>query len=125
MALGTRGPRKGADLQPIVEEGVDGKAVSEQIYIDPDDPKKKKYDELKKKALLLAKRKDKRRGNGEEISETSSIKSGDSKSSESQMSMGSVSAGTTSSVAGPFLTHARAPRTEAANSVRHTTPPRT
>ena len=54
MALGTRGPRKGADLQPIVEEGVDGKAISDQIYVDPEDPKKKKYDELKKKALLLA-----------------------------------------------------------------------
>ena len=74
--------------------------------------------------MLLAKRKDKRRGNGEEISETSSIKSGDSKSSESQMSMGSVSAGTTSSVAGPFLTHARAPRSEAPKSIRHTTPPK-
>ena len=124
MALGTRGPRKAADLQGIVEEGADGKAVSDQIYIDPEDPKKKKYDELKKKALLLAKRKDKRRGNGEEVSDTSSVKSGQSKSSESQMSMGSVSAGTTSSVAGPFLTHARAPRSEAPKSVRHSTPPK-
>ena len=50
---------------------------------------------------------------GEEVSDTTSMKSGISKQSESQMSMGSVSAGTTSSVAGPFLTHARIPRSEA------------
>ena len=77
--------------------------------MDPDDPKKKKYDELKQKALLLGKKKERKRAraNGEEVSDTSSIKSGDSKASSSQMSMGSVSAGTTSSVAGPFLTHAR------------------
>lgn len=111
MKLGAKGPLKGADLQPIVEEGPDGKAVGNAIYVDPEDPKKKKYDELKKKALLMAKRKD-RKARGEEVSDTTSMKSGQSQSnvSESQMSMGSVSAGTTSSVAGPFLTHARAPR---------------
>ena len=54
MALGANGPKSRADLMPIVEEGPDGKPVSEQIYVDPDDPKKKKYDELKKKALLMA-----------------------------------------------------------------------
>ena len=82
--------------------------MSEQIYVDPEDPKKKKYDELKKKALLLAQRKEKRRLQGEDVSDTASLKSGTSKQSESQLSMGSISAGTTSSVAGPFLTHARA-----------------
>lgn len=78
MALGTKGPTKAADLQPINEEGPDGKSITGSIYVDPEDPKKKKYDELKKKALLLAKRKDKRR-QGEDYSDTSSMKSGDSK----------------------------------------------
>ena len=58
MALGTKGPLKASELQGIVEEGADGKTVSEQIYIDPEDPKKKKYDDLKKKALLMAKKTD-------------------------------------------------------------------
>jgi len=61
---------------------------------------------------------------GEEVSDTSSVKSGVSKMSESQMSMGSVSAGTTSSVAGPFLTHARAAKSQAAPSLRNSTPPK-
>ena len=51
MSLGVKGPTKAADLQPIHEEGPDGKPVSDQIYMDPEDPKKKKYDELKQKAL--------------------------------------------------------------------------
>lgn len=42
------------------------------------------------------------------------------------MSLGTVvSAGTTSSVPGPFLTHARQPRSEVAPSIRAVTPPRT
>ena len=57
MALGTKGPTKAADLQGIVEEGPDGRQIGNAIYIDPEDPKKKKYDELKKKALLVTKRK--------------------------------------------------------------------
>ena len=67
MSLGAKGPTKASDLQPINEEGPDGKAVSDQIYLDPEDPKKKKYDELKKKALLLAQRKERKRAskNGE------------------------------------------------------------
>lgn len=84
MALGAKGPTKSkADLQPIVEEGADGKAVSEQIYVDPEDPKKKKYDELKKKALLMAKKRDRKAAGGDDISDVSSIKSGTSKQSES------------------------------------------
>ncbi len=79
MSLGAKGPTRAADLQPIVEEGANGKAVSDQIYVDPNDPKKKRYDELKKKALLMAKRKDKRKMAGEEVSDTTSIKSGISK----------------------------------------------
>lgn len=127
MNLGVRGPAKREDLQPINEEGPDGKPVSDQIYLDPDDPKKKKYDELKKKALLLAKRKEKKRkgSNGEDVSDTSSVKSGISKTSDSSIGISSISAGTTSSVAGPFLTHARAPRSEAQRTVRQSTPPRT
>lgn len=39
------------NLDPIIEENADGSANN--IYIDPDDPKKKKYDELKRKALLV------------------------------------------------------------------------
>lgn len=73
----------------------------------------------------MAKKKEKRRMTGEEVSDTTSIKSGMSKQSESQMSMGSVSVGTTSSVAGPFFTHARIPRSEAPPSIRHHTPPKT
>ena len=72
----------------------------------------------------MAQRKEKRRMQGQEISDTESAKSGSSKMSESQMSMGSVSAGTTSSVAGPFLTHARAAKTEAPSTIRTSTPPR-
>ena len=85
MNLGVKGPTKAADLQPIHEEGPDGKPVSDQIYMDPDDPKKKRYDELKQKALLLAKRKERKRAraNGEDVSDTSSMKSGMSKTSES------------------------------------------
>ena len=41
MALSGKGASK-VNLQPINEEGPDGKAVSEQIYVDPEDPKKKK-----------------------------------------------------------------------------------
>ena len=92
--------------------------------MDPEDPKKKKYDDLKRKALLLAQRKEARRMAGEEVSETASIKSGTSKQSESQFSMGTYSVGTTSSVAGPFLTHARGARSQAAPSLRHATPPK-
>jgi len=66
-------------------------------------------------------KKNKRRNAGEDVSDTTSMKS---KVSESQMSMGSVSAGTTSSVPGPFLTHARAPRSEAPPSIRAVTPPK-
>ena len=47
MNLGVKGPSKATDLQPINEEGPDGKPISDQIYMDPDDPKKKKYDQLK------------------------------------------------------------------------------
>lgn len=92
MALGAKGPTKAADLQGIVEEGADGRLQSDSIYVDPEDPKKKKYDELKKKAHLLAQRKEKKRAraNGEEISDTTSMKSSVSKMSSSQMSMGSV-----------------------------------
>lgn len=81
MALGAKGASKkqAANLQPIVEEGPDGKPVSEQLYIDPEDPKKKKYDELKKKALLMAKKKDRKRLPGDDISDVSSVKSGTSK----------------------------------------------
>ena len=125
MQLGSKVPLKAADLQPINEEGPDGTPLGGQIYMDPEDPKKKRYDELKKKALLLANKKTKRRQAGEEVSDTTSIKSVTSKVSESQMSMGSVSAGTTSSVAGPFLTHARAPRSEALPSMRAVTPRKT
>lgn len=57
MKLGSKTTLKAADLQPINEEGLDGKAINNQIYVDPEDPKKKKYDELKKKALLVTKRK--------------------------------------------------------------------
>lgn len=119
MALGVKGSTKAADLQGIIEEGADGRPDSEQIYIDPEDPKKKKYDELKKKAHLLAQRKEKKRArtNGEEVSDTTSMKSSVSKVTSSQMSVGSV--GTTSSVAGPFLTHARAPRSQAPPYMRH------
>lgn len=71
-------------MQPIVEEGLDGKPVGTQLYLDPEDPKKKKYDELKKKALLMAKKKDrKRQSGGDNISDVSSVKSGTSKQSES------------------------------------------
>jgi len=122
MALGSKGPLKASELQGIIEEGTDGRAVSEKIYIDPEDPKKKKYDELKKKALLMTKKTDSRRNANEDASDTASLKSGASKQSESQMSLGSVSAGTTSSVAGPFLTHARAARSEAPPSMRAVTP---
>ena len=53
------------------------------------------------------------------------MKSGVSKTSESSIGVSSISAGTTSSVAGPFLTHAKAPRSEAPPTIRHSTPPRT
>ena len=39
-----------ANLDPIIEEGG---LKSDQIYMDKDDPKKKKYDDLKRKALLV------------------------------------------------------------------------
>ena len=121
MQLGAKGPAVRADLQAIIEEGPNGKAVSDKIFADPEDPKKQKYDELKKKALLLAHRRNRA---GEEQSDTSSVKSGTSKQSESQISFGTVSAGTISSVAGPFLTHARGARSEAVRSDRHSTPPK-
>jgi len=57
--------------------------VGNAIYVDPEDPKKKKYDELKKKALLMTKRKEQKRARGEMVSDTASVKSGDSKISES------------------------------------------
>jgi len=72
----------------------------------------------------MAQRKEKRRMQGKDMCDTESMKSGMSKVSDSQISMGSVSAGTTSSVAGPFLTHARAARSQAQQSVRQSTPPR-
>lgn len=53
------------------------------------------------------------------------MKSGVSKNSVSSIGVSSISAGTTSSVAGPFLTHAKAPRSEAPPTMRHSTPPKT
>ena len=125
MQLGSRGVKKQGSS--VIEGPSSGtKTVNEQPFVEPDDPKRKKYDELKRKALLLGKKKDAKRHVGDDISDVTSIKSGTSKQSESQMSMGTVvSAGTVSSVAGPFLTHARQPRSEAAPSIRAVTPPKT
>jgi hypothetical protein len=79
-------------LDPIVEENAEGKNSS-QIYVDPEDPKKKKYDELKRKALLVTQRKNKQSSSG--YSDTSSVIS-DSKSEKSDITLSSMRSGTSS-----------------------------
>ena len=55
-------------------------SVSDQIYLDPEDPKKKKLEALKQKAMIVAAKKPRRHkmdSDGELISETASMVSDD------------------------------------------------
>ena len=48
--IGAAKPSRSKNLDPIIEEGG---SSEKKIYLDENDPKRKKYDELKKKALLV------------------------------------------------------------------------
>ena len=102
-----------------------GAEVSDQIYADPDDPKKKKYDELKRKAMIVAAkrpRKHKVDKNGELISETDSVvsdvvsESGFSVSSKASVPM-SVKSVSSASTTMPFLTFTKQPKPNKVESV--------
>ena len=95
-----------------------GAEVTDQIYVDPEDPKKKKYDELKRKAKIVAAkrpRKMKVDQNGELISETDSVisdvvsESGYSVSSKASIPM-SVKSQSSASTTMPFLTFTKTKR---------------
>ena len=97
----------------INEENKAEVAGSDQIYVDPEDPKKKKYDELKRKAMIVAAkrpRKVKVDKDGELISETASVVSdavSDSGYSvTSKASVGPLSQSSASTTM-PFLTFTR------------------
>ena len=102
-----------------------GADASDQIYIDPEDPKKKKYDELKKKAMIVAAkrpRKHKVDTNGDLISETDSVisdvvsESGFSVSSKVSVPM-SVKSASSASTTMPFLTFTKQPKQNKVESV--------
>lgn len=97
----------------MVQEEVTGNP--DAIYVDPEDPKKKRLDELKQKAKLVAAKRPRRqkvKPDGEIVSDTASCisdtvsESGFSVSSKASipMSVGSVSSASTTM---PFLTYTR------------------
>ena len=97
----------------MVQEEATGDA--DQIYVDPEDPKKKRLDELKRKAKIVAAkrpRKVKVNPDGEAVSETASnvsdtVSEGGFSVASVPMSVKSVSSASTTM---PFLTFTRQPR---------------
>ena len=117
------GEKSKQSVQEMVKEEEIGGQASDQIYIDPEDPKKKRLDELKRKAMAVAagKKPKKYKANKEgemisEISETASVvsdsvsESGFSVSSKAMSIKSASSASTTM----PFLTFTK---TKKANQV--------
>ena len=102
-----------------------GADASDQIYIDPEDPKKKKYDELKRKAMIVAAKRPRRQkidNNGDLISETDSVvsdavsESGFSVSSKASVPM-SIKSASSASTTMPFLTFTKQPKPNKVESV--------